>query len=191
MRRRKEEAVTERQSNDLIEMLRDRLGMQYHAGVDEGRREIARVLADATQMGHDEADAAVSRMIDSGMIRYVTGAERDVDRSVAPGEDAAFGRDRTDRTRGGLDERADDLSINAIPGTGGPQAATSGMLAGAPAPIAAGGLGAPPATPLAAGDGITASAEDLQRGGYWEFTGDKAGVVPSSTRKGQVEPRGT
>jgi hypothetical protein len=181
--------VTERQGLELIEILRNRLGLQYHAGIDEGRREIVRVLTEETQMNRDEADATVTRLIDSGMMRYITGAERDMDQSIAPLDRDSGHGERTDRSR--VDEMADNLTVNAVPGAGGPQAATTGMVAGAPAPIAAGGLTTPPAIPVAAGDAPVANAEDLQRGGYWEFNGEGAGVIPSPTRKGQVEPRGT
>lgn len=179
--------MTERQSDavDVVEILRDRLGVTYHASIDGGRGEIVGVIADELNVGRDEAEEILRMQMEAGRIRYVVGSE------VDPVGNPEVQDDRARRGDEGVTDRSDNLRVNAIPGQGGPDAATSGLTAGAAAPLVAGGTTSPAAAPLAAGVDIGGSAEDLQRGGYWEFAGDRAGVVPSSTRKGQVEPKGT
>lgn len=184
--------MTERQGHatGVAEMLRDRLGATYRADIDRGKDEIVRVIADGLGVGRDEAAAILRRELDAGRIRYVVGHEADPVEGRAAQHDERSDR-AGGREAGDFTDRADNLRINAMPGTGGPGAGTSGITPNAVAPLVAGGTTTPSAAPLAAGADIGASAEDLQRGGYWEFLGDRAGVVPSSTRKGQVEPRGT
>lgn len=191
--------MTERQSDamDVVEILRSRLGNTYHASIDGGRDEIVRVIADELHVGRDEAGEILRRQLDAGRIRYVTADEAD------PVEDRAAQHDeRADRDnpRGaGYADRDDSLRINAIPGQGGPSAATSGQMGGiavppavglgAAAPVAGAGTGSAASAPLAV---AAAGSETAGRGaGYWDFCGDKAGVVPSPNRKGQVEPKGT
>lgn len=184
--------MTERKHTEVIEALRSRLGFQYESSMEDGRHEIERVVADEMNVSSDEAKGIVSELIDGGMIRYVTGAERDVEYDVeAQRDEYTDEQNREAREREKIDDRRDNLAVNAIPGQGGPSAATSGLAAGAAAPVAAAGATAPAALPLAAGVDIGKNAAELQDAGYWEFTADRAGVVPSSTRKGQVEPRGT
>lgn len=184
--------MTERQNSamDVVEILRDRLGVTYRADIDGGRDKIVRVIADGLRVNRDEAAAVLRQQMDAGRIRYVLGTEAD------PVEDRAAQHDeRSDqanrRADDGFTDRSDNLRANALPGVVGPAGGTSGLMGSPVAPLVAGGTTTPPATPLAAGVPLDASADDLQRGGYWEFLGDRAGVVPSSTRKGQVEPRGT
>ena len=182
-------AMGKHQEHDVVEILRDRLGMHYRSSMDSGRDEIVRVIAAELNVGRDEAEQIMRQQLDAGRIRYITRAEQDVDDDVAAQDDG-----RTDRANrmdtNDITDRSRNLAVNAIPGGGGPSAATSGLTAGAAAPIAAGGTTMSGAVPLAAGAPIGESADDLQ-GGYWDFAGDKAGVKPSSTRKGQVEPKGT
>ncbi len=186
----------EHEGRDVVDVLRERLGVRYQASIDDGRGEIARVLAGELNIGRDEADSMVSQLIDSGRIRYVTGVERDVEYDVTAQRDE---HSDVDSRRGApglvapdLADRSDNLSVNAIPGQGGPQTTASGLHAGAAAPIAAGSSGAIPGTlPLAAGLAANADADDPQRAGYWDFGSGAAGVRPSTTRKGQVEPLGT
>lgn len=185
----------DQESRDVVGVLRDRLGVRYQASIDDGRAEIVRVLADELKIGRDEADSMTSQLIDSGRIRYVTGVERDVEYDTEAHQDE---RGDADNRRGAagvvapdLTDRTDILQANAIPGGGGPQTTASGLHAGAAAPVAAGSSGAAPgALPLAAGVDIGAGAEEQQRRGFWDFGAGAAGVVPSTTRKGQVEPRG-
>jgi hypothetical protein len=190
--RAKEDAVTERQNSatDVVEILRDRLGATYRADIDGGRDEIVRVIADGLSVDRDEAATILHQQMEAGRIRYVVGTETD------PVEDRAAQHDeRSDqanrRDDDGITDRRDTLRASALPGAVGPAGGTSGLMGSPVAPLVAGGTTTPPATPLAADAPLAASADDLQRGGYWEFLGDRAGVVPSSTRKGQVEPRGT
>lgn len=185
----------EHEGRGAVDALRARLGVHYRASVDDGRAEIARALADELNIDRDQADAMVGRLIDSGQIRYISGIEADrgdtgatryEQRSDADSSTGAPGLAEPDAT-----DRRDLLRSNAIPHEGAPpQRHVSGITAPATAPLVAGGFGAPGATPLAAGVPIGESAEERQRMGYWEFGGG-AGVAPSSTRKGQVEPRGT
>lgn len=180
----------EQRSDSVVDILQRRLGTRHHSGMESGRKDIERVLMDELSMEHDQAHEMVSRMIDSGQIRYVTGDERDieVDRDAQLDE-------HTDRAyQVGADRRgmADDV---VTPGMIPPATAagTAGMNTGTgmpPVPIAPPPSGGSPAVaPLfpAAGDADMAG----DRMGYWDICGDKAGVVPSRSRKGQVEPRGT
>lgn len=184
--------MTDRQHVEVIEALRTRLGFQYEAGMDEGRHEIEKVVADEMSIGRDEAKSVVDELVQTGRIRYVTGVERDVEHDVeAQHDEYSDEQNRELRERGQIDDRRDNLKVNAIPGQGGPSASTSGLAAGAAAPVAAAGATAPAALPLAAGVDIDKNAAEQQNNGYWEFAADRAGVVPSGTRKGQVEPRGT
>ncbi|NTU79556.1 MAG: hypothetical protein HGA45_09160 [Chloroflexales bacterium] len=57
-------------------------------------------------------------------------------------------------------------------------------------PVVTGGTSSPPLVPVSAGDPGAVDAGG-QGPGYWDIGGQAAGVVPSTTRKGQVEPRGT
>lgn len=182
--------MTERQGRDLLGALRERLGVRYRARLDDGRAELVRVAGDALGVGRDEAGRAVGELIDSGRIRYVVGTEQDVEHDVA-----AQGDERSDTVEGrddGATDRSDNLTINAIPGRGNDRSGgVSGITSGATAPLVQGGFVAPGATPLAAGVDIGDNAAERQAMGYWDLGEGAAGVVPSSTRKGQVEPRGT
>jgi len=181
--------MTEHQEHDVVEILRDRLGMHYRSGMDSGRDEIVRVIAAEMHVDHDEAEQIMRQQLDAGRIRYIDHAERDVEHDTPAQDDERT--DRANRADGGeITDRSKDLTANAIVGQGGPSAALGGLTAGAAAPLVAGGATNSGALPLAAGAPIGDSAEDLQ-GGYWDFAGDKAGIVASSTRKGQVEPKGT
>lgn len=181
--------MTEHESRDLVEALSARFGPRHYSSIDDGRADLVGAIADELHVGRDEADMMFQRMVDSDRIRYVTGTERDVEHDVEAQDDEHS--DRLNRMRAeGLTDRTDNLQVNAIPGQGGPNAATSGLTGPAVAPVAvAPGSSTPAATPLAAGVPLDASAEDLQRGGYWDLSGAK-GVRPSETRKGQVEPAG-
>jgi hypothetical protein len=198
----KEKAVTEREITDVVEILRARLGVRYVAGLDAGRREINRVVADELRLSGTDADVLVSRLIDAGMIRYVTRDEVD-----PVGDPEAQDDERSDEASRRSDDyidRSGSLRANAIAGQGGPSAGTSGQMGGPVAPPAAAGLGPVPVAAVGTGSAVPAPLAaaampapdaDGVRGhydmGYWEFVGERAGVVPSSTRKGQVEPRGT
>lgn len=182
------------EGRDVVDVLRAHFGPRYQASIDGGRDEIARVLADQLNVDGGEADALTSELIDSGRIRYVTAVERDPDydreaqhdeRSDAGNHDGGLGIMTPDLTDGSDSRRA-----NAISGQGGPSATAAGMHGGMVAPVAAAGTGNPlPGTlPLAASENSLGGADD--RVGYWEFGGG-SGVVPSTTRKGQVEPSGT
>lgn len=183
----------EHESRDVVDVLRRNLGSRYRASIDDGRAEIARVLASELNMSSGDADTMTSELIESGRIRYVTAVEHDVDYDVEAQRDE---RSDLDSRRGGLGLTDPDLSdasdnprANAVAGQGGPQTTAAGLHAGAAAPVAAGSSSALPGTlPIAATDETLGGAGD--RGGYWEFGGG-VGVVPSTTRKGQVEPRGT
>jgi hypothetical protein len=181
--------VTEHESRDLVEALSARLGNRHYSSIDDGRADIVSAVADEMHVSRDEADGITQRLIDSGRIRYVTGTERDVEHDVEAQDDEHS--DRANRMRAeGMTDRSDTLRANAIPGQGGPDAVSSGLTGAAVAPVAvAPGSSTPAAAPLAAGVPLAASADELQRGGYWDLSGAK-GVVPSDARKGQVEPAG-
>jgi hypothetical protein len=181
--------MTERQGGDPVESLRARLGVQYRARLDEGRAELARVLGDELGLGRDDAERAVRELIDAGRIRYVTGVEEDVTHDMAAQHDEHSDANARDD---GATERSDNLTINAIPGRGNDRSGgVSGLTAPSTSPLVQGGIVAPGATPLAAGVDIGDNAAERQQMGYWDLGGGAGGVVPSSTRKGQVEPRGT
>jgi hypothetical protein len=185
----KETAVTEHESRDLVEALSARFGPRHYSTIDDGRKDLVDAIADELHVNHDEADMMFQRMLDSDRIRYVTGTERDIEHDVEAQDDEHS--DRANRMRDeGLTDRSDNLRVNAIPGQGGPDATTSGLTGAAVGPVAvAPGSSTPAAAPLAAGVPLDASAEELQRGGYWDLSGAK-GIRPSETRKGQVEPAG-
>lgn len=183
--------MTERQHEELIEILRRRLGSRHMAGIDEGRADIVGVLRDELSIGGDEADAMLGRLMDAGLVRYVTGDERDPVGAPEVIDDPERPR-QTDR----VDPAERPL---AVPPVGGPQEGYSGLstgssarAAGAAIPIAGAGTGSPAAGPLAvvAADPTTSGEASATGHGYWDIGGSGAGVVPSSTRKGQVEPRG-
>lgn len=181
--------MTERQHEELIDMLRRRFGARHMAGIDEGRADMVGVLRDELGIGRDEADALLGRLIEAGLVRYVTGDERD------PVGDPEVLNDPERAPRAG---RADPAERPiAVPPAGGPQEGYSGMATGSAAqaaggavPVAGAGTGSPAAGPVA-----IVAADPEQGGatgpGYWDIGGSGAGVVPSATRKGQVEPRGT
>jgi hypothetical protein len=185
----KETAVTEHESRDLVEVLSARFGNRHYSTIESGRADLVGAIADEMHVGRDEADTLLQRMIDSDRIRYVTGVERDIEHDVEAQDDEHS--DRINRMQDeGLTDRSDNLRVNAIPGQGGPDAVSSGLTGAAVAPVAvAPGSSTPVGAPLAAGVPLGASAEDLQRGGYWDLSGAK-GVRPSDSRKGQVEPEG-
>lgn len=181
--------MTERENSSVVEVLRDRLGIRYRSSIKDGRKTIVKVISDEMNVSRDEADAITTELIDSGKIRYVLGTEEDREYDVAAQHDE---RSDAGLVEPDLTDSSDNLRANAIPGQGGPQTTAAGLHAGAVAPVAAGsGSAIPGALPLAAGLPVGEGADDQQRLGYWDFGSDAAGVVPSSTRKGQVEPRGT
>lgn len=184
-------------SRDPMGVLRDRLGVRYRSSIDDGRTEIARVLSDELNISRDEAHDMVRRLVDSGQLRYVTDVEHDVDYNVeARGEptsrDNGLGNDVT-LDGSGPSNRGDTLRTNAIPGGGGPQEASLGLSAGAAAPLAvgtsSGGGGA--VNPVVAGADPGRLSDDRNDSGYWDFDSERSTVVPSTSRKGQVEPSGT
>lgn len=173
--------MTERQSDDVVEILRSRLGVRYQSGVDEGRAAMVRTLRDELGLDADQAEAAVRDLIDGGHLRYVTADERDPET-----RDDGRSRRQDDHPR----YSTDPADLNVVPATGGPQAGTSGLATGSAAVAAGAGSGSPAAGPLAvaAAAGGVSGGEDR---GYWDIGAGATGVVPSSTRKGQVEPKGT
>jgi len=190
--------------HDPVEVLRSRLGVRYQAGIDEGRGEIARVLADELNIGRDEAERMTRQLIESGEIRYVTDVERDVDPNIPPTDETQSNvRHRSDDDRdhsaAGIADpallnrtssRDDTLNENVVVGGGGPQTTAAGINTPAAGPVAAGSSGALPGTlPINVGPGSADGMAD--GGGYWDFGSGAAGVRPSPTRKGQVEPLGT
>ncbi|GAB4430011.1 MAG: hypothetical protein OHK0015_14630 [Chloroflexi bacterium OHK40] len=176
--------MTEQQSRDIVDILSERLGVHYYASIDDGRARIVETIAEELRLDRARAEETLERLLEAGRIRYVTGTERDVVRDVAP-RDGDHSDHREDATN-----RSDSLVVNAIPGAGGPQQGTSGLSAGAVAPVAAGGTSSnAPGAPLAAAIPLDHSAEEAQRAGYWDFS-EARGVVPSDSRKGQVEPAG-
>lgn len=177
--------MTEHNQHDVVEVLRERLGVRYAGSMESGRGEILRLIGSELGVGRDEAEQILQQQIDAGRIRYVTRAEHDSDDNrVAPRDGRSdYESDHGDRSR--------DPLVNAIPGQGGIAAAASGLTGGAAAPgIVMGGTSNTPAVPLDPRLSIQEAADGVQ-GDYWEFLGDRTGVVPSSTRKGQVEPAGT
>ncbi|HMQ31325.1 MAG TPA: hypothetical protein PKD53_11385 [Chloroflexaceae bacterium] len=183
--------MTERQHEELIEILRRRLGSRHMAGIDEGRADIVGVLRDELSIERDEADALLGRLMDAGLVRYVTSDERD----PVGNPEVIHDPERPERT----DPAERPI---AVPPVGGPQEGYSGLstgssarAAGAAIPVAGAGTGSPAAGPVAvvAADPTTAGEAAAQGTGpgYWDIGGSGAGIVPSSTRKGQVEPRGT
>lgn len=181
--------MTEHESLDLVDALRTRFGPRHYTTLDKGRDDIIGAIADEMNVSRDEAATITERLIESGRIRYVIGTERDVEHDVEAQDDERS--DRANRLRDeGLTDRSENLQANAIPGQGGPDAVSSGLTGSAVGPVAfAPGSSTPGATPAAAGVPLTESAEELQRGGYWDLS-DAKGVVPSGARKGQVEPAG-
>jgi AraC-like DNA-binding protein len=182
--------MTEHESHDLCEMLRGHLGVRFQGTLEEGRDEIIRLIASDLGVSRDEAQAIFKRELDAGRIRYITADERDHEAArIAADEHGDHGR------HSDLDDHARNLTINAIPGQGGVSAGTAGLSAGAAAPVITGGTSTPaipPIMPAGAAHPIDdATDTDYFEGGYWDLCGDRAGVVPSRSRKGQVEPRGT
>jgi hypothetical protein len=189
---------------NLVERLRERFGPQYAASLEGGRSEINRAVADELGIGNDEADQTVSRLIDAGMIRYVTADEADPVVDVEAQDDERPDDRGVGRSDAYID-RGDSLRINAIPGQGGPAGGTAGHMGGpvappavgagatAHVPVAASGTGSAAPAPLAGAIVPGADAANVGAGhgvGYWEFLGERSGVVPSRSRKGQVEPKG-
>lgn len=178
--------MSERQRINVIDQLRARFGYHYPSAMEEGRAELVRAISDEVDCSSDEADTLFQYMIDAGEIRYVPAVERD-----PVGNPAVAPADRRDPE---VDSPAEDLRVNAIAGQGGPPGGTSGMTGAHAAPgLAAGGTTTSPAMPV--GAGLAASTAESTGGrpesGYWDLGSGAVGVVPSSTRKGQVEPRGT
>lgn len=170
--------MSELQGRDPVDILRSRLGVRYSSGLDDGRSEIVRVLSDELGLNRSEAEATLRNLMDTGHIRYITARESDTARAVGAG--------RSDD----LDASSDDLRVNAIPGGGGPASAVSGLSAGAAAPVVVGGNTTPPPIPVETGVPLGMEDNFDPRLGYWDFGGG-GGVVPSRSRKGQVEPTGT
>jgi hypothetical protein len=181
--------MTEHQM-DVCDMLRGHLGVRYQGTLEDGRKEIIRLIASDMGVSHEEAEVIFRRELDAGRIRYITAEERDVEANrIASDPDYATRGRHTD-----LDAQARNLTINAIPGQGGVSTGTAGLSAGAAAPVIAGAntTPVPPIMPAAAARPINdVSDADYFEGGYWDLCGDRAGVVPSRSRKGQVEPLGT
>lgn len=187
--------MTEQRSDSVIDILRSKLGPRHMSGMDEGRADIERILREELRLERGDAETMVSRMIDDGQLRYVTAAERDpeVDREAQHDERS----DRANQVGAGRAPIADVLGAGVVPPTGGPQEGYSGLstgsaarAAGAATPVAGAGTGTAAAGPLA----VTAATDPTLgagQAGYWDIGGLAAGVVPSSTRKGQVEPQGT
>ncbi len=184
--------MTERQSDDLVEILRRRLGVRYPSGIDEGRAAMARALRDELSLGADEADALLRGLIDAGQIRYVTGDERDPMLDPGARDDERPDQQGHTSTRDPLET---GVGLNPIPAQGGPQEGLSGLKAGAALPVSGAGTGSPAAGPLAVaaatGDAMTDEPTGARGPGYWDIGAGTSGVVPSTTRKGQVEPKGT
>lgn len=188
--------MTEQRGDSVIDILRSRLGPRHMSGIDEGRADIERVLRDELNMDGEQAQTMVQRMIDDGTLRYVTAAERDPEVDVAAQDDERSDRANQvgDRNPGAIDDR---LGASIVPPTGGPQEGYSGLstgsaalAAGAAMPVAGAGTGSAAAAPLAVA--ATDPALGAHGGaGYWDIGGGATGVVPSTTRKGQVEPKGT
>jgi hypothetical protein len=178
--------MSERQRINVIDQLRARFGYHYPISMEEGRAELVRAISEEINCSSDEADTLLQYMIDAGEIRYVPAIERD-----PVGNPAVAPADQPDPA---ADRPAEDLRINAIPGQGGPPGGTSGMTGGQAAPtIVGGGTTTSPTMPV--GAGLAASTAEASggrpEGGYWDLGTGTVGVAPSSTRKGQVEPRGT
>lgn len=175
--------MTERHDDSAVEALRSRLGTRHQSGIDAGKADMARVLREELNIGADEADDLLRQMIEAGTVRYVTGSERDPE--VRDGDGAEHTGMRAEDSAAA---RGDALGLNVVPPTGGPQAGYSGMATGTATPAVAVGTGSPAAGAMA----MAATDGAMAEGGYWEIgAGGATGVVPSSTRKGQVEPRGT
>lgn len=178
--------MSERQRTGVIEPLCERFGYHYQSPMEEGRAELIRAISEELSYSRDEADTLLQYMIDAGEIRYVPAIERDPvgNPAVAP----------VDRRDTATDSPAEDLRINAIPGQGGPPGGTSGMTGSSAAPpLVAGGTTTSAAMPVGSGLAATPAGALGARpaSGYWDLGTGAIGVVPSSTRKGQVEPRGT
>ena len=168
----------EERSDSVVDILRRRLGTRHQSGLEEGREDIVRVLRDELSMEHDQAEGLVSRLIDAGQIRYVTAAEHDAELDPDVQYD-----EHTDRAY------QDDVVPPAVV----PPVGMAGMNTGTgmpPMPIVAPppSTGSPAAVPMMHPALDTDAADG--RMGYWDICGDKAGVVPSRSRKGQVEPKG-
>ena len=179
--------MIERQQDDVVEALRRRLGNRHQAGLDEGRADLVQALRDELSLSADEAEVTLRRLIHEGRVRYVPAHERDVEHDATAQHDEYLDRDQRTRDDNPATTGA-GLGL-AVPPTGGPQQGYSGVT-GTAAPVAAAGTGSAAAGPLA----VAAADSDLVEGqgpGYWDIGGQATGVVPSTTRKGQVEPRGT
>lgn len=181
-------AMTERAPRDVIEILKERLGVRYRSDIDSGRNEMMRVVREALNVSSEESERIIRQLIDNGQIRYVTGDERDVEHDVEAQHDEHSDRQRRGEAEG-FSDRSDNLRVNAIPGAGGPQEAASGITGPATAPVVAGGSTTPAIIPAVVDPGLTETAGTRQGGGYWDFGSETVGVVPSDSRKGQVEPR--
>lgn len=167
--------MTQRESSSLIETLRARLGPRHQSTMDRGRADIVQVLRDELQIGANDAEAMVRQLIDQGQLRYVTSDERDPAGTSGPLTDEAG--------RAGSAGVAPPISAT-VP-------VAPAVTGAAPvAPIAGGTTTPAPIVPAATDHDVTARAGD-QDSGYWDIGGQAAGVVPSETRKGQVEPKGT
>lgn len=174
--------MTERESGNLIEILRQRFGPRHPGAMDRGRADIVQALRDELQIGAADAEAMVQRLVEQGQLRYVTSDERDPGDTSAPADDRA---ERAGTGAGGVTPVAPPISAN-VP-------VAPAVTGAAPvAPVAAGGTTStaqPPLVPASVDDDDAARAGG-QGVGYWDIGGQAAGVVPSATRKGQVEPRG-
>lgn len=177
----------EERSDNVVDILQRRLGTRHYSGMEEGRDDIVRVLRDELSMEHDVAEGLVSRLIDAGQIRYVTAAEHDAE--LDP--DAQYD-EHTDRAYQIGDDRR-GTTDDVVPPAVVPPVGMAGLNTGTgmpPMPIVA----PPPSTGSPAAVPMTHPAFDADtadgRTGYWDICGDKAGVVASRSRKGQVEPKG-
>jgi hypothetical protein len=178
------------ESHDLVETLAARLGNRHYSSIDGGRADIVGVITDEMKVSREEADAMTQRLIDAGRIRYVTGDEQDVEHDVEAQRDE-YSDAANRRDAGYVDPSA------AIAGTADPGATVGTGLTGAAIPpavaaaptVATGNAPAPAAVPLAMTDANLAGSNDMGRGGYWDLA-EARGVVPSDSRKGQVEPAG-
>jgi hypothetical protein len=108
--------MAEASMQQIVEVLRSRLGARWEGSEADGRDEMSKALQD--ELGYDkaQANAAIAALIESGTLRYHRPAAADTDTGVMP--------------------------LPAAPlGTGGPAAVPSGT-AGAPvmpvAPVAPG-----------------------------------------------------
>jgi hypothetical protein len=182
----------EERRDSAVDILQRRLGTRYRSGIDDGRAAIMRVLSEELSIGRDQADEQVSRMIESGQLRYVPAVEHDieVDRDTQHDEHT----DRSTEVGGGSQTTRGTLGPDETPLAGTPIAGSGGVvmsILGVPAAaVGTGGSGAAAAMPLPTAD-MDDTDDTWRHGGYWDISSETAGVVPSRSRKGQVEPKGT